>query len=438
MADAITLGTGRNALLTGKNSLCDPPDQVESHILLVAVRNRTLLVARSGNGQVYLLRNAELLHLTETVMDATDPLELGKLELKGEDRVLVCTGALTGALKPIELRRILKAQPSSRRTAHALLQAAEQVSELQGVAQRQIGLAIIDFVTGKLGAFSTNLEGPDATPARTRTRMRVAALPLAFIASMAFIAAIAAANTIAAPAQQSASASANVNALPALVHIATNAPRPITQAGMSGTGPVVVEQEGALPRPGVMAMATATAQPVLPRKTASGATFLRNIRAKPSVSPTPAPQALALADDVEAGAGVATVTPAPQPTATAAAAATPQPAPVKRQPRRMLEIEPRTAAITLGEALALSAEVRDENGMVVTSDVVSWQPSELVMAADARSAIFNAITSGTFTITASLGELSSQVTIVVMIPINPTPAPVLTQTTAEPIPTPEG
>lgn len=449
MADAIILSANRIALPAHMDDPCDPVDQIECNILAATVRGRTLLVARSGNGQVYLLRNAELQHLTGTVMDATDPLELGKLELKGEDRVLVCTGALTDALKPIELRRILKAQPSSRRTAQALLDAAEQINELQGSPQHQIGLAVIDFVSGKFGAFAPKPESQDAPLAR----MRVAALPLAVVASVALVAAIAAASTIAAPAQQSASASANVDALPALVHIATNAPRPIAQAGMPGAGSVIIEPDGALPRPGARAIATVTTQPVLSRKTASGSTFLRNIRAKPSVSPTPIPTplALALVDGVEVGAGVATVTPAPQPAPTA------QPAPAQRQPRPVLEIEPRTAAITLGEALALSAEVRDENGMVVTSDVVAWQPSELVTATDARSAIFNAYTSGTFTVTAALGDLSAQATIVVMIPINvaggagsttadsPAQAPLSTtaaltatvQSTTEPTPTPD-
>jgi hypothetical protein len=417
MADAITLSAGRIA----------PPqtNAVACNILAVAVRGRTLLVARRGDGQVYLLRNAELQHLTESEMDATDPLELGKLELKGEDRVLVCTGALGDALKPIDLRRTLKAQPSSRRTAHALLHAAEQARELQGAPQRQIGLAVIDFVTGRFGAFSTKPEGPTAPP----TRARVAALPLAIVASVGLLATIAAASTMAASAQRSASA--NANALPMLAQIATSAPQPaaqplpVVQAGVPGAGPVVVEPDGALPKPGAMAMASATARPVLPRKSASGPTFLRNIRAKPtaSVGPTPTPLALAansapapiaLTDAV--GVDRATTTPAP----------TGQPAPVKRSPRRVLVIEPRTAAITPGQALALSAEVRDENGMVVTSDVVTWQPSELVVAADARSAIFNASTSGTFTVTASLGDLRGQATIVVLIPLEVAAAPVST------------
>jgi hypothetical protein len=405
MADAITANAGRIAPAESMNDNSDQADEIACNILAVAVRGRTLLVARRGDGQVYLLRNAELQHLTESEMDAADPLELGKLELKGEDRVLVCTGALADTLKPIDLRRILKAQPSSRRTAYALLHATEQAREVQGNPQRQIGLAVIDFVSGKLGAFATKPEGPNAPP----TRARVAALPLAIVAGVGLLTAIAAASTMAASARPSAAA--NANALPALVQIATGAPQPATQplpavqASVPGAASVAVKPEGALPKPGAMAMASATARPVLPRKSAPSSTFLRNIRAKPPASANPTPTPLALASNS---------TPAP----------TGQPAPVKRPLRRVLVIEPHTAAITLGQALALSAEVRDESGMVVTSDVVTWQPSELVVAADARSAIFNASTSGAFTVTASLGDLRGQATIVVLIPLEAAAAPV--------------
>jgi hypothetical protein len=97
------------------------------------------------------------------------------------------------------------------------------------------------------------------------------------------------------------------------------------------------------------------------------------------------------------------------------ATATPRPTPALR-----LNIEPRTATVTLGEQLTLRAVVRDGEGHLVESNSVRWLPENLFTRIDARAAVFNTASAGTFTVTAYFGDVRARARIFVLVPLQDT------------------
>ncbi len=186
----------------------------ENCIVAALVWRNTLFVARSG-GHAYLLRQGELQHLTtdDALGDAVAPEpEIGQLTLEGEDRILLCTSAVSAVLRPADMRRWLKMHPSGRRTAQMMVRAVEHECP-----QHTVGLAIIDHISGNPAVFPTRQLKPAterpmiALPARIRDVVPLVSIAGAAIVTAAILTAqsrdarmppiyaVAAANTLATP-----------------------------------------------------------------------------------------------------------------------------------------------------------------------------------------------------------------------------------------------
>ena len=122
-------------------------------VIAAVIHHDKLLVARYGNGRLYLLRGGMLQNLTdESFADAAhaDPFEpdLGQLDLVGEDRILLCTEPLYRRLQDPQIRSVLRTTPAARRAAQTLLDLATKAPTHDNIA-----LAVADYVTGKPGIF---------------------------------------------------------------------------------------------------------------------------------------------------------------------------------------------------------------------------------------------------------------------------------------------
>ncbi|MCS6848886.1 MAG: LysM peptidoglycan-binding domain-containing protein [Anaerolineae bacterium] len=126
---------------------------ITASVTAAVIHHDKLLVARYGNGRVYLLRGGVLQNLTdESFADAThsDRFEpdLGQLDLAGEDRIVLCTEPLYRRLQDPQIRSVLRHTPAARRAAQALLDLATKAPTDDNIA-----VAVADYVTGKLGIF---------------------------------------------------------------------------------------------------------------------------------------------------------------------------------------------------------------------------------------------------------------------------------------------
>ena len=93
----------------------------------------------------------------------------------------------------------------------------------------------------------------------------------------------------------------------------------------------------------------------------------------------------------------------------------------RRDPRRPLPyfpepttvtVSPATAELTaLGATVQLSAEVRDQNGQVMSGTTVTWASSTAAVATVSASGLVTAVANGTATITATAGPVSGSATV---------------------------
>lgn len=126
---------------------------VTASVTAAVIHHDKLLVARYGDGRVYLLRSGVLQNLTdESFADAThsDRFEpdLGQLDLVGEDRIVLCTEPLYRRLQDPQIRSVLRHTPAARRAAQTLLDLATKAPTDDNIA-----IAVADYVTGKPGIF---------------------------------------------------------------------------------------------------------------------------------------------------------------------------------------------------------------------------------------------------------------------------------------------
>ena len=77
-------------------------------------------------------------------------------------------------------------------------------------------------------------------------------------------------------------------------------------------------------------------------------------------------------------------------------------------------VSPATAELTaLGATVQLSAEVRDQNGQVMTGATVTWASSAAAVATVSASGLVTAVADGSATITATAGSASGSATVTV-------------------------
>ncbi len=135
------------------------PKGLTASVTAAVIHHDKLLVARYGDGRVYLLRGGMLQNLTDESFadpahsDRFEP-DLGQLDLVGEDRIVLCTEPLYRRLQDPQIRSVLRNTPAARRAAQILLDLATKAPTNDNIA-----IAVADYVTGKPGIF-------DATPPR--------------------------------------------------------------------------------------------------------------------------------------------------------------------------------------------------------------------------------------------------------------------------------
>ena len=174
----------------GANSPADTPAAIRYSAVVTVIHNSQLFVARYGDGDVFLLRAGQLLHLTDssfttTHTNAYDP-DLGQLELAGEDRVLLCSDAFSVTLKEGQIKSVLRATPSSRKAASNLLDLAERAN-----VTKPLALAVVDYVSGQTGVFPAAPAAPATAAPVAGTRrgtFRTIAASLGLILLVAFAA----------------------------------------------------------------------------------------------------------------------------------------------------------------------------------------------------------------------------------------------------------
>lgn len=173
--------------------LTAPPSPVTHYnIIAVVIHSGQLFVARHGDGDVFLLRSGHLQYLTDAAFaaphaSALEP-DLGQLDLAGEDRVLLCTGTFSKALKEGQIKSVLRATASSRKAALNLLELAQRANVTQPLA-----LAVADYVSGRTGVFpaepvSTAPAASVTGPRRGTFRTLLAGLGLIALISLAVLA----------------------------------------------------------------------------------------------------------------------------------------------------------------------------------------------------------------------------------------------------------
>ncbi len=372
----------------------------ENRIVAALVWHNTLFVARSG-GHAYLLRQGELQHLTtdEALGDAAalEP-EIGQLTLEGEDRVLLCTSAVSDVLQPADMRRWLKMHPSSRRTAQQLLRTVEH--EYPGQPEqpmRMIGLAVIDYISGNLDAFPTRQSKPKVErpivvlPMLTRIRDVV---PWVSVAGAALVTAAILA------VQSRGTQMPPVYAVSPVLQVQARA-----QAFPIGTASVPAEL------PSVSASGQSRSQPVLALPTPNRT--WQPVSTLPVPAPVPTNMPTYVPSHFGEEADLAQPEQPEKPVHETHATATPKPAP-------WLEIRPRVVTVVLGEAVQLRAVVRNADGSTNAQGVVQWQPTDWMTRADARTGVFNATSAGIYTVTAQINTLRAMARVFVLVPITPT------------------
>lgn len=162
---------------------------VTAAVTAAVIHHDKLLVARYGDGRVYLLRGGMLQNLTdESFADAThsDRFEpdLGQLDLVGEDRIVLCTEPLYRRLQDPQIRSVLRHTPAARRAAQTLLDLATKAPTDDNIA-----IAVADYVTGRPGIFEApppRASGAPVTGPRRGTFRRL----LSVVALLVLLAAI--------------------------------------------------------------------------------------------------------------------------------------------------------------------------------------------------------------------------------------------------------
>ena len=121
-------------------------------VLVVAVHKTQLIVARYGGGRVYLLRKGDLYDLIDaSFLNADDEANqtgrphLGQLDLKGDDRLLVCNDTLNQHVAEARIKTLLKSSPSTRRTAQALIKAA-----MLSAKDDVVSLGVLDYLVSRV------------------------------------------------------------------------------------------------------------------------------------------------------------------------------------------------------------------------------------------------------------------------------------------------
>ncbi len=114
----------------------------------VVLQQNRLTIARAKRGRVYLFREGHLQNLTEESFSDDADVDLGQLDLEGDDRILICTEDFAARVPDLQIRNIMRSQPSARKAAQALL----GVFPLD-TTHSVISVAILDYVTGEANAF---------------------------------------------------------------------------------------------------------------------------------------------------------------------------------------------------------------------------------------------------------------------------------------------
>ena len=114
----------------------------------VILQQNRLTIARAKRGRVYLFREGHLQNLTEESFSDDADIDLGQLDLDGDDRILICTEDFASRVPDLQIRNIMRSQPSARKAVQALM-GVFPVDTPHCV----VSVAILDYVTGEANAF---------------------------------------------------------------------------------------------------------------------------------------------------------------------------------------------------------------------------------------------------------------------------------------------
>lgn len=148
---------------TGPHTVC---------VTAVVLQQNRLTIARAKRGRIYLFREGHLQNLTEDSFSDDADVDLGQLDLEGDDRILICTEDFAARVSDLQIRNIMRSQPSARKAAHALLNALPV-----DASQCIISVAILDYVTGEANAFQVeNMAESTARGKAPRTLLSIPTL----------------------------------------------------------------------------------------------------------------------------------------------------------------------------------------------------------------------------------------------------------------------
>ncbi len=99
-------------------------------------------------------------------------------------------------------------------------------------------------------------------------------------------------------------------------------------------------------------------------------------------------------------------------------APTPPPPPPAPQPTTV-SVTPSEVRLTAGDSAQLAAEVRDQNGQVMTGVTVAWTSSDMAVASVAPAGLVRAVGTGSATIAATAGQASGNAAVAVSPPAPP-------------------
>ncbi len=136
----------------------------------VILQQNRLTIARAKRGRVYLFREGHLQNLTEESFSDEADVDLGQLDLEGDDRILICTEDFASRMPDLQIRNIMRSQPSARKAVQALL----GVYPLD-TAHSVVSVAILDYVTGEANAFQ--VEHMAESPARGKAPRTLLSIP---------------------------------------------------------------------------------------------------------------------------------------------------------------------------------------------------------------------------------------------------------------------
>lgn len=237
-------------------------------IIAVALQQDKLTIARSKGGFVYLLRGGLLQNLTDDTFSDDADVDIGQLDLEGDDRVMLCNTAVGEHLNDLQVRNVLRGTPSTRKATQALLNAAGADTLAEPLA-----VATLDYITGTALGDGMRPEGAPAGAGLNSAPSRVSIPAIVALAALLLAGAILIPLLTGGDRQQ-----------------ALGAGTPGTGAGVAATSTPVVIIVIATPSPMPTAVVMPSETPqALPEPVASPVLPTETVAPSPTVEPTPEP-----------------------------------------------------------------------------------------------------------------------------------------------------